>query len=234
MKKIGIVFAMKEEMVAFKKYFDVCKEQDIYNLHFYEGTIHGNYCILVTSGVGKVNAARTTQVLIDNYKVDYVINVGVAGGICDNLYIGDIIVGERLVQHDFNIMAFNHERGYIPDIGVYIGANEYLVNLSEKTLKKNKIDYRKGVIASGDIFCTKETMSKKIFKNFNAMCVEMEGAAIAHVCFVSNVPFLILRSISDIPNNDNAVTFDKFLVSSSKKIALVLNDLLAEINNVEE
>ena len=131
MKKIGIIYAMKEEMVAFKKYFDVCKEQDIYNLHFYEGTIHGNYCILVTSGVGKVNAARTTQVLIDNYKVDYVINVGVSGGICDNLYIGDIIVGERLVQHDFNIMAFNHERGYIPDIGVYIGANEYLVNLSD-------------------------------------------------------------------------------------------------------
>ena len=229
MKKIGIIFAMDEEINAFKKYINIDKEYDIFDLHFCEGIIFDNNFVLATSGVGKVNAARTTQILIDNYGVDYIINVGVAGGVKENLLVGDIIIGEKLVQHDFDITAFNHEKGYIPNVGVYIDADEYLVRLTENILKNNKINYYKGVIASGDIFCTEEVMSKKIAKKFNALCVEMEGASIAQVCHLCNIPFLVIRSISDIPNNDNVITYEEFLEDSSKKVALVLRDILKEI-----
>ena len=229
MIKIGIIFAMKEEMEAFKENLCIDKEYDIFDLHFFEGRKGDNNCILVISGVGKVNAARATQILIDNYNVDYIINVGVAGGIDDKLHIGDIVIGEQLVQHDFDITAFDHKKGYIPNLGVYVNADDYLVKVLESVLKCNNFEYFKGVIASGDIFCTEENMSKKIADKFDALCVEMEGASIAQVCFLSGIPFLVLRSISDIPNNNNTITYEKFLIDSSRKIALVLSKLLEKI-----
>ena len=92
-----------------------------------------------------------------------------------------------------------------------------------------KVSYHKGVIASGDIFCTDYMMSNKINKKFNALCVEMEGASIAQVCYLSHIPFLILRSISDVPNNDNVITYEEFLNSSAKKVAKILKIFLEKI-----
>ena len=126
MKKVGIIFAMEEELNAFMDKITIQNEYDIFNLHFFHGIINNTECILVISGVGKVNAARTTQILIDNYNVDLIINIGVAGGVNTNLAIGDIVIGEKLVQHDFDITAFNHEKGFIQDIGVFIDGDEYL------------------------------------------------------------------------------------------------------------
>lgn len=230
MKKVGIIFAMKEELDAFIKNISIQKEYDIFDLHFFHGIINNVDFILVISGVGKVNAARTTQILIDNYNVDMVINIGVAGGVNPNLAIGDIIIGEKLVQHDFDITAFNHEKGYIPDIGVFISSDDYLIKLAEKALLNNDYSFTKGVIASGDIFCTDEAMSVKIANKFNALCVEMEGASIAQVCYLAHIPFLVLRSISDIPNNDNVITYEEFLESSSKNVAVVLKNILEKID----
>ena len=141
MKKIGIIFAMDEELRELKEYIKITKSYNIFDLKFYEGTINNNICILVESGVGKVNAARCTQILIDKLETDYIFNIGVAGGISDNLTVGDVILGEKLVQHDFDITAFNHEKGYIPNTGVYINSNDYLLNLSEEVLSKNNIKY---------------------------------------------------------------------------------------------
>lgn len=229
MKKIGIIFAMDEELRELKKYIKITKSYNIFDLKIYEGTINNNICILVESGVGKVNAARCTQILIDKLETDYIFNIGVAGGISDNLIVGDVILGEKLVQHDFDITAFNHEKGYIPNTGVYINSNDYLLNLSEEVLSKNNIKYHKGIVASGDIFCTDYMMSKKINNKFNALCVEMEGAAIAQVCYLSKVPFLIIRSISDVPNNENVKDYEEFLEESSKKVADIMNKILIEI-----
>ena len=230
MKKVGIIFAMEEELNAFMDKITIQNEYDIFNLHFFHGIINNTECILVISGVGKVNAARTTQILIDNYNVDLIINIGVAGGVNTNLAIGDIVIGEKLVQHDFDITAFNHEKGFIPDIGVFIDGDEYLTKLAEDTLLDSNCSFTKGVIASGDIFCTEEAMSSKIARKFNALCVEMEGASIAQVCFLSHIPFLVLRSISDIPNNNNVITYEEFLESSSKKVADVLKKILENID----
>ena len=230
MKKIGIIFAMVEEINAFKDYVNIQNEYDIFDLHFYEGEVSNIQCMLVTCGVGKVNAARTTQILIDNYGVDMIINVGVAGGVGPNLKVLDIIVGDKLVQHDFDITAFNHEKGYIPEVGVFINSDEYLVKLACEVLEKENINYYCGVIASGDIFCTEEAMSTKIAHKFNALCVEMEGASIAQVCYLSHIPFIVIRSISDVPGNKNALVYEEFLESSSK---IVANALLNIIKNID-
>lgn len=226
---VGIIFAMQEELKELKEYLTIEKEYKIYDLTFFEAKINDIKCILVESGIGKVNAARTTQVLIDHLKVDYILNIGVAGGIDHSLNVGDIIIGEELVQHDFNIKAFNHERGYIPYIGTFIKTDEYLIKIAEKCLKKAK----KGVIASGDIFCTDSNMSEKINNRFKALCVEMEGAAIAHVCYLCKIPFLIVRVISDVPNNNNVITYEEFLEDSSKKIAKGIFNMLKALGKKE-
>lgn len=223
--RIGIIFAMEEELNAFKELVDIENEYEIFDLKFYEANINDIECILVESGVGKVNAARTTQILIDNMNVEYIFNIGVAGGIDDTLNVGDIVIGEKLVQHDFDITAFNHEKGYIPNVGTFIESDEYLIKLAETCLNEAK----KGVIASGDIFCTERWMSEKINKKFNALCVEMEGASIAQVSYLSHIPFLIIRSISDIPNNDNVITYEEFLETSSKKIAKGMINIIEEL-----
>lgn len=226
--KIGIIFAMKEELQALRKYFKINKERKIYDLCFYEGIIHDIECVVVESGIGKVNAARTTQILIDHYKIDYLFNIGVAGGLSEKLNISDIIIGEKLVQHDFDITAFDHEKGYIPNTDIFIKSNKYLIDLA-KTIKSD-VNVLSGTIATGDIFCTDTKMSEKIHKQFNALCTEMESAAIAQVCYLCNIPFLILKSISDIPNNNNAITYEEFLTLSSENIAEFMNKFISKIS----
>lgn len=231
MKKVGIIFAMKEELDALKKYLELEKEYEIFNLKFYEGKISNVDVVLVQSGIGKVNAARTTQILIDNIQVDYIFNIGVAGGLDQSLSVGDIVIGEKLIQHDFDITAFGHNKGFIPDVGDFIDADPYLINLANEVLLNDKeISVKHGVIASGDIFCSESWMSEKINKKFNALACEMEGASIAQVCYLCHIPFLILRSISDVPNNNNVVTYEEFLEHSTKVIASSMKKLLEKLN----
>ena len=229
MKRIGIIFAMKEELDSLLKYLKIEKEYNIFDLKFYEGMIHNNYCILTESGVGKVNSARCTQILIDNMDVDMIINIGVAGGISEKLKVCDIVIGEKLVQHDFDITAFNHEKGYIPNVGVYIDSDTYLVNIAKECINNKKYNVVSGIIASRDIFCTESWMSKKINTKFNALCVEMEGASIAQVCYLSNIPFIVIRSISDVPNNNNVLTYEEFLNESSKNVSNFIYEIIKNI-----
>lgn len=227
MKKIGIIFAMNEELVEFKKMIEIEKEYNIFDLKFYEGSINDKTLVLVECGIGKVNAARVTQILIDNMNVDYIFNVGVAGGISDKLSVCDIVIGEKLIQHDFDLTAFNHEKGYIPNVGKYIDSDLYLLNIANSC--SEGLNVHRGIIASGDIFCTDKNMSDKINKKFNALCVEMEGASVAQVCFLSHIPFLIIRSISDVPNNNNVITYEEFLEKSSEVVASYVYKIIENI-----
>ena len=231
MSKIGVIFAMKEELDEVLKQVDIKNEFNFFGLDFYSVVFKDTECILVECGVGKVNAARTTQIMIDVMKVDYIINVGVAGGVSNSLNVCDIVIGEKLVQHDFDITAFDHAKGYIPNVGVYLNSDEYLLRIAEKEKESfNEANFHKGVIASGDIFCTSEKMSKKINEKFNALCVDMEGASIAQVAYLSGVPFLVVRSISDIPNNNNKITYEEFLEESSKMVAKFLLSMIEKIS----
>ncbi len=229
MNKIGLIFAMEEEINALKEYIKIEKEYTIFDLTFQETTINNNKCILALSGIGKVNSARCTQVLIDNMNVDYIINVGVGASLTNKLDICDIVLGEKLVQHDFDITAFNHEKGYIPNIGVYIESDNYLLTIADEVAKENNLPIKRGIIASGDIFCTDLNMANKINKKFNAICTEMEGASIAQVCYLSHIPFLIIRSISDSPNNNNVLDYEKFLNKASTLVARYIMKILEKL-----
>ena len=224
MKTVGIIFAMREELNELLKILELQKEYKIFDLTFYECTFKDINCILVESGIGKVNASRTTQILIDNMNVDYIFNIGVAGSVSNDVKICDIVIGNRLVQHDFDLTPFNHEKGHIPNVGKYVQCDEYLLRIA-KSIKISNC--HTGVIASGDIFVQEMEMGKKINKKFDALCVEMEGAAIAQVCYLSGIPFLVIRSISDSPNKDNnEITFEEFLNKSSKKVAKYMKRIL--------
>lgn len=228
MNNIGIIVAMQEEFDEIINIMEDVKERkDIYNVTFVEGKIKENNIIVVQSGVGKVNAARTTQILIDKLNVKYIINVGSAGALNPMLDIGDIVFAEKVVQHDFDITAFNHQKGYITGVGDYIYCDKQLVEkleMAAKNIDDKSFKIAKGIIASGDIFCTEIKMKDKIHSKFNAECVEMEGAAIAQVCYLDNIPFVVLRSISDSPNGNNAIVFDEFVKFASKRCAMILKE----------
>ena len=226
MNKIGIIFAMKEELDELLNMVDLIDTINIYELIFYKCNLNNKELILVESGVGKVNAARATQILIDNMKVDCIYNIGVAGSVNKDVNVLDIVIADRLVQHDFDITPFDHEKGYIPNVGVYINSDNTLLSKCINTdINANK---HVGVIASGDIFCKDYNMSNKIANKFNALAVEMEGASIAQVCHLCNIPFIVIRSISDSPNSndDNKFTYEEFLTKSCKIVANYLKDII--------
>lgn len=230
---IGIIAAEQIEMQAIKEKMQNIEEKKIYNLEFFKGKIQEKECVLVTCGVGKVNSARTVQILIDNYKIDYVINVGSSGGINPELNIGDIVIAKNLVQYDFDITgAGDYEKGEICGIGKYIESDKKLTNLCERTIKEINIEdsnIKIGTIASADYFAVDSKKMEEVRREFNAECVEMEGASIAQVCFLDNVPFLVIRGISDVQNGNNKVDFHTYIEKASKKVAIILENLILKI-----
>ena len=213
MKYIGIIAAMNEEVDAIKKIMTDISVKGIYELEFVTGKINGKEVVLVKCGVGKVNAARTTQILLNNFDIEYVINVGTAGSLNENIEIGDIVIGEKLVQHDFDITAGGREKGYITDVGKYFYSDKNLIEKAKQTIETINENFNAfiGTIATGDIFVQDIKVKDGIKVEFNADCTEMEGAAIAQVCMLDNIPFIVIRSISDKPNGNNAIDFEKYL-----------------------
>ena len=227
MREYGIIAAMEEEMQEIKNIMTDIVEEKIYELIFIKGRINDKNIVLVEAGIGKVNAARVTQILIDKFNIEAIINVGSAGSANDELDIGDIVIGKKIVQHDFDITAFGHPKGYISNVGQYVESDIHLIKKMEQTI--NNLDTQEfkikiGTIASGDIFCTELQMKNKIRTKFNADAIEMEGAAIAQVCKLDNIQFIVIRSISDKPNGNNEITFDKFLEKASKRCAIIIKE----------
>ena len=223
-KYIGIIVAEVKELEAIKEIMKNIEELEIYNLKIFKGEINNKKYILVRSGVGKVNAARTTQILIDKFDIQYIVNLGSAGALNDSLNIGDIVIGTKLIQHDFDVTAFGREKGYIPETGKEFRSDENIIKKCE-SIKISNIRIVKGGITSGDIFCTDIKMKETIRKEFKSDCIEMEGAAIAQVCYLSEVPFIVIRSISDKPNGNNELDFNKYLEFASKNCAEFIKQL---------
>ena len=165
---IGIICAETAELEAIKKHMKNIRTEGKFNNTFYLGTIGKEKCVVTLSRVGKVNAARSTQLLIDNYIPDYVLNCGVAGGLGDNIKIGDIVIGERLVQHDMNLTSFGREKGELPDgLGKFIYSNKILVDRAKKVLNgMHDTNGIIGTIASGDTFVTSKEESNKIYNDY--------------------------------------------------------------------
>ena len=213
MKSIGIVGAMAEEIALIKEKTDIISSREIVGIEFHVGKMHGNSVVLVCSGIGKVNAAICTQALIDMYGVDYIINVGVAGALSTELEIGDIVISSDVVQHDMDVTFLGYEPGYIFGINeIYVecdaGTRDLLIKAADSL---DSVSIHVGTVASGDQFVYKDEQRRFITEHFNALCVEMEGASIGHVCKMNNVPFCVVRAISDSANDDSVISFNEFM-----------------------
>lgn len=231
MKTIGIIGAMEIEIISLKEKIDVISAKNIIGLDFFIGKMNGNNVVLVRSGVGKVNAAICTQILIDMFAVDYVINIGVAGAISKELEIGDIIISEDCVQHDFDTSALGDEPGFISGIDItYFHADPELIKISvEAADKLSAVRVVTGRIASGDHLVMDSEMKAKIWNRFKAVCVEMEGAAVAHAAYANRIPFVVIRSISDKADNSSAADYDKFVKSSAVMASNIVKEIIENL-----
>ena len=217
MKTIGIIGAMEEEISTIKNRMEVVSAKKIVGVDFFLGKMDGKNIVLVRCGIGKVNAAICTQVLIDLYAVDYVINVGVAGALSKDLSIGDVVVSTDLVQHDMDASAFGDPVGTIPRMAVsHFTADTELIRIARQAGAEVHAQVIPGRIASGDQFISDNAAKERIYSLFKAQCVEMEGAAIAHACYLNKIPFIVIRAISDCADNNATMSFDTFVVQAAR------------------
>ena len=215
--KIAIIGAMDCEISAIKKEMFDLKEENYADLKIFTGTINGKFIILAQSGVGKVNAALNTQYIIDTYKPNIIINTGVAGGISEDLDIGDVVIGTYLVQHDFDVTVLGYAKGYMctgveKDKPTKYYCDKELVKSFQSCLEQNmsKQKIHLGIIASGDKFISGKEIKKEINEYFGAVAVEMEGCAIAQVATRNEIPFVVTRAISDLADGKTAEYQNEF------------------------
>ena len=229
---IGIIGAMDEEVVLLQEQLENKEVKVIKNLEFYTGLLKGKEVVIVKCGIGKVNAALCTQILIDNFDIEAVINTGVAGGLNPTLKIGDIVISKKAVQHDFDTAVFGDPVGYISRMGMkdcYFYADEKLIKSAMLAAGElENIKYVVGTVASGDQFIATKEAKDKIKKNFDADCAEMEGAAMAHACYVNNVPFVIIRAISDNADESANMSFEEFTKLAAKNSANMIDKMLSK------
>lgn len=228
--KIGIIGAMHEEIVELRELMVNIKERKISNLTFFEGELCGKEVVLTESGIGKVNAALSTTLLINEYKTEKIIFTGVAGAVNPEVNVTDIVIGTDLVESDMDVTAGgNYKLGEIPRMkNSYFKPDSYLFDLAKsaaiKLFGEKKVFL--GRIISRDEFVASEEKVKKLNEIFSADCVEMEGAAVAHVCEVLNIPFVVIRSISDKADNEAGMTFDEFVKIAAKNSKLIVEEIL--------
>lgn len=228
---IGIIGAMHEEIIELKKEISDLSEKTSAGMSFFEGNLHNKKVVLVESGIGKVNAAVCAAILIEKFKVSKIIFTGVAGGIATDLDVGDIVISKDLIQHDVDVTAFGALPGEIPRMeNSTFRADPKLVNVAEDAAKSiGGLNVKTGRILSGDQFISSMDKIKWMRNTFAGDCVEMEGAAVAHVCTLYGVPFVVIRAISDKADHSAEIDFAQFVVSAAanaKKIVYNMIDMI--------
>ncbi len=208
--------AMPEEIEPILDKLDNIKETLYAANRYYEGSYNGQDVVVAYSKIGKVFATLTATILIEKFGCDRLLFSGVAGAISDELKIGDLIIADGLCQHDLDITAFGHPFGYVPEGEVCISSDIQLRNIAKKVAKQKGLTLKEGIIATGDQFIANSERKEWIKKTFKADALEMEGASVAVVCNALDIPFFILRAISDSADMDAGFDFDTFLESSAK------------------
>lgn len=229
MKKIGIICASDEELNPFLENISILKTIEKAMLKFYVGTLNNVNVIAVYSGVCKVNAAIATQLLIEIFNIDIIINAGVAGGIDKNVKLFDTIIVNKTAYHDVAEDILTEFHPWLQSI--YFKANENLISIAQKYSLKSKYPILFGTIVTGEKFII-DSEREKINKKFNALAVDMETASIAHVCYVNKVPFITIRTITDNILNDGIENFEKNCKFASKICYNIVFDLIKEYNKM--
>lgn len=228
-KKLAIMGAMEEEIEPLLEYFENVNIVEFANNRYYEVNYKGLDIVIAYSKIGKVFASLTATTMIEKFGCDMLLFSGVAGAVNPRLKIGDLIIANKLCQHDLDITAFGHPNGYVPGGKVFVETSRELREVAKKVANENNIEVLEGTIATGDQFVHNSETKEFIAKVFNADALEMEGASVAVVCDCLEVPFFILRAISDSADMDAGFDFDEFLKSSAKNSANFLIKIVEEL-----
>lgn len=230
--RLGIIGAMQVEVELLHERMDNVQVSHHAGLSFWEGTLNGTSCIVVQSGIGKVNAALCAQILASVFNVTHIINTGAAGSLDARFDIGDIVVATTCVQHDYDLVNLGYEPGQIPGYdSAYFSTDEKLsleiIQAAHQAVPE--VHAERGCIASGDIFVRTDDQKRRIAKVFGASCVEMEGAAIAQVCAANEIACAIVRAISDKADGSDAQDYPTFERQAAYRSALVVQELLSRL-----
>lgn len=228
---IGIIGAMDEEIQLYKEEMGNIRETHKAGITYFSGELKGKNIVLCKSGVGKVNASVCTQILIDQFQVEQVIFTGVAGALNPSLDIGDIVVSVDCLYHDMDVTALGFKVGEIPFSSKSIfKADDQLVKISVEA-SKDVVEGKTipGRILSGDQFVADREKVKALHEQLHGDCTEMEGAAVAHVCDMNGIPFVIVRSMSDKADGSAHINFPEFTVLASRRSFDIVSRILPQL-----
>ena len=230
--KIGIIGAMTVEVQALKNGLENKKVIKKASMEFCEGTYLGKEVVVVRSGIGKVNAAVCTQILIDDFHVDVIMNTGIAGGLNNSIEIGDIVLSKDILHHDMDATGFGYGLGVIPqmDNSIFQG-DESLVTLAKEVCETVNSDIKchVGRIVTGDQFISGQEKKQWLIDTFDGYCAEMEGAAIAQTAYLNQCPFLIIRAISDKADNSATMDYPQFEKEAAEHAIKLVNGMIEKL-----
>ena len=232
MKKIGIIGAMELEVEALKEQMDVKNIVEKASMKFYEGTLRGKDVVIVQCGIGKVNAGICVQILADLFQVDAVINTGVAGSLRAEINIGDIVVSTVACEHDMDVTALGYKQGIIPQMKEsFFKADRQLVEAAIEVCREVNPDINvyEGRVLSGDQFISGEEIKNKLIDLFDGSCTEMEGAAIAHAAFLNEIPYVVIRAISDKADGSAHMDYPEFERAAAAHSAKLVENLVKRL-----
>lgn len=216
---IGIIGAMDEEIQEILNVMEEVEHQSFHGIDFYHGIMNHTPVVVMKSGVAKVAAAMTTTVLLEHYDVKGLINIGTAGGLREEEEVLDVIISSKVAHHDVDVTPFGWPRGFDQTKTCYAADKRYIEAIEKVIDEKDRVFV--GPLVSGDSFIYRQDQVDEILKNYpEALCAEMEAAAVAQVAVHYGKPFVVIRSLSDITLRDNNdVTFDEYVVIASKRSA---------------
>lgn len=226
---IGIIGAMDEEVALLQTKINNLKEIEIAHSLFMTGTIGGKDVVLLKSGIGKVNAALGTTIMHEQFKPDYVINTGSAGGFAEQLKVGDLVISSEVVQHDVDVTAFDYVHGQVPGLPETFKADQTLINRAKQAVSQLELGYEVGLIATGDQFMQDPDYVQTVRTKFPGMiAADMEAGAIAQICHQYGTPFVVIRALSDIAGKASNVSFEAFLKTAATHAAQLILSVMEE------
>lgn len=223
---IAVIGAMEQEVELLRGALQNTKTETIANSEYTTGTYEGKEVVLLKSGIGKVNAAMSTTILLEKFNPKVVINTGSAGGFDAALKVGDIVISDEVRHHDVDVTAFGYEIGQMAGMPAAYKSDEQLMEVAKQAVKEvGEHNYSVGLICSGDVFMSNPARVEAVRKDFPSMkAVEMEAAAVAQVCHQFETPFVVIRALSDIAGQESSMSFDEFLpVAAKHSTEIVLN-----------
>ncbi|MBR1374570.1 MAG: 5'-methylthioadenosine/adenosylhomocysteine nucleosidase [Cardiobacteriaceae bacterium] len=234
MKTIAIIAAMPEELLDLSHHLSDISQETIHGKEITTGYFDGKRIVLTLSGIGKVNAAFATALVVLQYKPDVVLNTGSAGALSADLDFADVVIADKLTQYDVDISKFGYSIGQIPGMSQFLHVDNELSTCVEEefaaTAASSDIKIHRGLIVSGDKFIDGKDKKTAILHDFpDALVCEMEGAAIAQICVQAKISFAVVRSVSDKADESSGVDFEKFIKEASKRSAEVILRLLQKL-----